>query len=306
MLQETKPDFVSICPRWVDQHCEMVLAAVEAGVKGIYLEKPMCRTLAEADQIVAACEKHGVKLAQAFQTRYSPKLRWIDELVANGQLGEILEIRVRGKEDRRGGAEDLFVLGVHMFNLMQYFGGQPRWCFATVEVQGRPITRDDVQEGNEGLGPLAGDNVHAMYRLEKGPVGYFDSRRDAQGRPTRFGIQIYGSKGIVQLFNTGQLPEAFFLPDSSWSPGRSKKAVDSYLLQRCGKAGNDRRPRLARWQCPGPPRSDCCRGRRSATKGQHVRGPLDHRDGYGRFRITAIRQTCRASLKTRENPLTLL
>jgi predicted dehydrogenase len=224
MLQETKPDFVSICPRWVDQHCEMVLAAVEAGVKGIYLEKPMCRTLAEADQIVAACEKHGVKLAQAFQTRYSPKLRWIDELVANGQLGEILEIRVRGKEDRRGGAEDLFVLGVHMFNLMQYFGGQPRWCFATVEVQGRPITRDDVQEGNEGLGPLAGDNVHAMYRLEKGPVGYFDSRRDAQGRPTRFGIQIYGSKGIVQLFNTGQLPEAFFLPDSSWSPGRSKKA----------------------------------------------------------------------------------
>ncbi|MCS7238915.1 MAG: Gfo/Idh/MocA family oxidoreductase [Thermoguttaceae bacterium] len=223
MLQKTKPDFVSICPRWVDQHCQMVLAAVEAGVRGIFLEKPMCRTLAEADTIVATCEKNNVKLVQAFQTRYSPKLRWIDELIASGQLGEILEIRARGKEDRRGGAEDLFVLGVHMFNLMQYFGGEPLWCFGLVEKDGRPIRREDVQEGNEGLGPLAGDNVHAMYKLKKGPVGYFDSRKDAQGRPTRFGISIYGSKGIVQLFNTGQLPEVFFLPDSSWSPGRSKK-----------------------------------------------------------------------------------
>ncbi len=223
MLEEVKPDFVSICPRWVEDHCQMVLAAVESGVKGIFLEKPMCRNLVEADAIVAACEKNNVKLVQAFQTRYSPKLRWIDELIAGGQLGEILEIRARGKEDRRGGAEDLFVLGVHMFNLMQYFGGEPVWCFGMVEVNGRPISREDVREGNEGLGPLAGDTVHAIYRLKKGPVGYFDSRKDAQGRPTRFGIQLYCSKGIVQLFNTGQLPDVFFLPDSSWSPGRSKK-----------------------------------------------------------------------------------
>lgn len=224
MLEKTRPDFVSICPRWVDQHCAMVVAAAEAGVRGIFLEKPMCRDLAEADLIVATCEKHNVKLVQAFQTRYSPKLRWIDELINGGQLGEILEIRARGKEDHRGGAEDLFVLGVHMFNLMQYFGGEPLWCFAMVEVDGRPISREDVREGNEGLGPLAGDNVHAMYKLTKGPVGYFDSRKDAQGRPTRFGIQLYCSKGIVQLFNTGQLPDVFYLPDSSWSPGRSKKS----------------------------------------------------------------------------------
>lgn len=223
MLEKTKPELVSICPRWVDKHCEMVLAAIEAGVRGIFLEKPMCRTLAEADAIVAACERHNVKLVQAFQTRYSPKLRWIDELIASGQLGEVLEIRARGKEDRRGGGEDLFVLGVHMFNLMQYFGGEPMWCFGTVEQNGRPVTKEDVHEGNEGLGPLAGDSVHAMYRLSKGPMGYFESRKDAQGRPTRFGLSIYGSKGIIQLFNTGQLPEVFFLPDSSWSPGRSKK-----------------------------------------------------------------------------------
>ncbi len=223
MLEKVKPDFVSICPRWVDQHCDMVLAAVAAGVKGIYLEKPMCRDLAEADRMIAACEKQGVKLAIAFQTRYSPKLRVISELIDSGQLGEIIEIRVRGKEDHRGGGEDLFVLGIHMFNLMHFFGGEPLWCFASVEQNGRPIQAQDVQPGNEGLGPLAGDAVHAIFRLTKGPMGYFDSRRNVSGRPPRFGIQIFGSKGIVQSFDTGQIPDAFFLPDSSWSPGRSKK-----------------------------------------------------------------------------------
>jgi predicted dehydrogenase len=54
MLDEVKPDLVSICPRWLDEHRDMVVAAAERGVRGIYMEKPMCRTLAEADQMVAA------------------------------------------------------------------------------------------------------------------------------------------------------------------------------------------------------------------------------------------------------------
>src|SRR5574340_12917 len=63
MLDEAKPELVSICPRWLDQHCAMVVAAAERGVRGIYLEKPMCRTLAEADAMVAACEKNKTALA---------------------------------------------------------------------------------------------------------------------------------------------------------------------------------------------------------------------------------------------------
>lgn len=57
MLSETRPELVAIAPRWIDQHCEMVLAAAASGVRGIYLEKPMCRTLAEADAMVAACQE---------------------------------------------------------------------------------------------------------------------------------------------------------------------------------------------------------------------------------------------------------
>jgi predicted dehydrogenase len=222
MLDEVKPDFVSVCPRWLDQHCDMVVAAAERGVRGIYLEKPLCRNLAEADRMVAACEKHNVKLAIAHQTRYSPKLAHVWDLIKSGKLGQIVEIRARGKEDKRGGGEDLIVLGTHMLNLIHHFGGEPELCIASVYQNGRPIQKADVVEGPEGMGPLAGDNVHAMYRLKGGAVGYFDSVRDGLGRPNRFGIQIYGTKGVVQLFDPGHLPDMFYLPDSSWGQGRSK------------------------------------------------------------------------------------
>lgn len=224
MLDEVKPDLVAVAPRWLDQHCAMVMAAAERGAKGIYLEKPLARTLAEADAMRAACQKHGTKLAIAFQTRYSPKLAVVDELISSGRLGRILELRARGKEDARGGGEDLWVLGSHMMNLMHHWGGPPEWCFGTVLREGRPVTRADVAEGNEGIGPLAGDEVHAMYRLEKGITAHFDSIRGGQGSPSRFGLEIYGSEGIVGLYNTGELPQALYLADSSWSPGRSGKA----------------------------------------------------------------------------------
>jgi predicted dehydrogenase len=184
------------------------------------MEKPFCRSPEEADRIVAACEKHDIKLAIAHQTRYSPKLQAIRDLMYDGALGELLEIRGRGKEDRRGGGEDLWVLGSHVMNLMQHFGGEPQWCFARVLVDDRAMTRDDVQQGAEGIGPLAGDTLQAMYGMPEGVTAYFGSQRNAAGG--RFGIQMFGSKGVVELL-TGYLPKAYFLPDPSWSPGRSGK-----------------------------------------------------------------------------------
>lgn len=224
MLDEIKPDFVSVAPRWIDQHRDMVVAAAERGVRGIYLEKPLCRTLAEADEMVAACEKHKVKLAIAFQTRYSQKLPVVRELIASGRLGQVIEYRARGKEDHRGGGEDLWVLGIHMFNLMQHFAGVAQWCFGAVEQDGHPVGPADVKPGAEGIGPLAGDKVHAVYRLASGAYGYFDSSRRAGGRPTRFGLQIFGTEGVLQMFDTGHLPEMYFLADSAWAPGRTGKA----------------------------------------------------------------------------------
>jgi predicted dehydrogenase len=217
MLDEAKADIVAVCPRYVDEHRDMVVAAAEHGCH-IYMEKPLCRTLAEADEMIAACEKHKVRAAIAHQTRYSPRLQVIRDLIEDGKLGTILELRGRGKEDHRGGGEDLWVLGSHIMNLIDVFGGDPLWCFARVEQKGKPITKADVRPGNEGIGSLAGDTVSAMYGLSSGATAYFATKRDAAGG--RFGLQILGSKGIVEIL-TGELPSVQFLADPTWCPGRS-------------------------------------------------------------------------------------
>ncbi|MES2793524.1 MAG: Gfo/Idh/MocA family oxidoreductase [Planctomycetota bacterium] len=219
MLDKAQPQIVAIGPRWIDQHFELVMACVERGCH-IYMEKPFCRTLLEADQIVAAVERKHVKLALAHQTRYSPLLPVTQKLIADGKLGRILEIRARGKEDQRGGTEDLWVLGSHALDLMRYFGGDPTSCYGTVTQQGKPVTKADVITGGEGLGPLAGDGVNAMFTLSSGATGYFGSHRGQGGGKSRFGIQIFGSKGILEVV-TGYLPSVKFLPDPTWSPVRS-------------------------------------------------------------------------------------
>ena len=63
MLQKEKPDLVSIAPRWLDCHRDMLLACAEAGVRGVLMEKPLARDLEEADAMVAACERTGMKVA---------------------------------------------------------------------------------------------------------------------------------------------------------------------------------------------------------------------------------------------------
>jgi predicted dehydrogenase len=228
MLRRERPHIVSVAPRWLDCHRDMVLACAEAGAS-IFLEKPLCRTLQEADEMVAACERHHVKLAIAHQTRYSPRLERVRELIATDRFGDILELRARGKEDRRGGGEDLMVLGTHLMDLMRFLAGDARWCFARVGMtEGRQVrraARADVRDGAEGIGPLAGDHVTAVYGFDRGVVGHFSSHRANRrpGDPDRFGLEVRGSQGVIQL-TTGSLPAAYFLPDPSWFPGRSRAA----------------------------------------------------------------------------------
>jgi len=226
MLDECKPDLVSIGMQYLDQHREVVTAVAESGVRGIYMEKPLCRTLEEADQMVAVCRKHNVKLALAFQCQYFQKLKVIREIIDSGKLGRVLEIRARGKEDHRGGPIDLWVLGTRMLASMKFLCGDPLSCFGIVLQDGRPVTRKDVRDCESyGIGPLAGNEVHAMYRFSNGVTGYFDSTQgEGAPRPWRYDIRIFGSKGVLHVPSTKyHLSPVQFLPDPLWSPGRSGK-----------------------------------------------------------------------------------
>lgn len=222
MLRETKPEIVAIGMRHVDQHHEVTLAAIQAGVRGIYIEKPFCRTPAEADEIVAACEQRNVKLAVAHRNRYHPVLPVIARLTKEGAIGRVIEMRARGKEDPRGGSLDLYVLGSHLLNLINYFGGQPRVCTGTVLQDGQPVTKADVKEGAEGIGPLAGNEIHARFEMENGIPAFFDSVQNAGTKQAGFGLQIIGPQGVIDL-RVDQDPVAHLVAGNPFQPTKEPR-----------------------------------------------------------------------------------
>lgn len=199
MLKSVKPDLLCIAPRHIDQHRDMLLAGIAAGVKGIYVEKPFCRNLKEAKEIVAASEKSGTKIALAHRNRYHPVLPVVKKLIDEGLVGELLEIRARGKEDKRGGPEDLWVLGSHVLNLAPVFTGNLTACSATIYQDRRLVSKSDVRDGNEGIGPVAGNRLHARFETESGIPVFFDSIKGKVSTDANFGLQLVGNRGVVDI-----------------------------------------------------------------------------------------------------------
>jgi predicted dehydrogenase len=220
LLAKEKPQIVSVADRFLDQHRDMVVACAEAGAS-IFLEKPAARTLQEADEMVAACDKHHVKCAIAHQTRYSPRVKVIKELIAAGKLGDLIELRGRGKEDTRGGAQDLMVLGTHILDLMRLLAGDARWCFARVWQDGKKALPGDVRQGGEGMGPIQGDRIAATFGFDNAVTGTFGTLKAKDGAGKRFGLHVFGTRGVVYL-GTGSLPAAYWLDDPAWATGAGK------------------------------------------------------------------------------------
>jgi predicted dehydrogenase len=304
MFDAVKPDIVTIGPRRLDQHRDMALAAAERGVH-IYMEKPFCRTLAEADQVIDTCERTHAKLAIAHPTRYSPKLQRVKELLDAGRFGKVLEYRGRGKEDQRGGSEDLWVLGSHVMDMIRALGGHPQWCFASVEQQGKPVSKSDVAEGAEGIGPLAGDTVRAMYGMPDGSTAYFSSIRGVAGNPSRYGLRVYCSHGIIEILE-GILPSVTCLRDRGWAPARSGKAWEEITSQGIGKPETLTGPRYAsRHQLALEDLLSAIREQRQPMGNMYeARGATEMIVGV--FESHRQRKAVTFPLESRENPLTLL
>src|SRR5262245_198889 len=61
MIEKEKPQIVAVCPRWVDRHLEFVMACIERGIH-VFMEKPFCRTLEEADALVRTSQMTHAKI----------------------------------------------------------------------------------------------------------------------------------------------------------------------------------------------------------------------------------------------------
>jgi len=133
-------------------HEEMAVAALAAG-KHVSLQKPMARTLAEADSIVAAAAR-SQRVFRVFENyRYYPPYVRAKALLDEGAIGEPVSLRMkvigghprygwqvplrswawRLDEGLSGGGPSMFDHGYHMFSIAMYFLGAVQEVFAWIE-----------------------------------------------------------------------------------------------------------------------------------------------------------------------------
>jgi len=215
MLDQEKPQLVVVAPRCTGEHHAMALAALRAGAH-VYLEKPITQTLAEADELLAVASRSGLKIAVAHQMRLAPGILFLKQCLAGGLIGELLEMRAHGKQDRRAGGEDLIVLGVHAFDLMRFFASDPLWCSARILQAGYEITLADAHPATEDIGPVAGDDIFAQFAFPEGVNAMFISRARRREPPEPYGLELIGTKGAVKIL-LGLVPALYALKRGSWT-----------------------------------------------------------------------------------------
>lgn len=220
LLAKERPDIVSIGPRWVDQRVAMVEAAAQAGCH-IYCEKPLAGDLADADRMLDACQRAGVRIAVAHQSRATPPVQTTLAEMRHGRFGKLLRMRARGKEDRRGGGEDLIVLGTHVIDLMTLFAGVPRWASGCIAHDNRMVRREDRRLPSEPVGVIAGNNISATFGFDAGVFASFESRADVSrsGR-SPFGVFLECEEATICIRGG----EVYLYPGSTVVPEDEKAA----------------------------------------------------------------------------------
>lgn len=203
MLEKERPNLVAIAPRFVGDRVAMVEAAAAIGAH-MYVEKPLARAVAEADTMLAACKRAGVKMAVAHQGRLHPVTLHAVALVQAGEIGRLRLIRGYGKMDRRGGGQDLMILGTHVLDQMRLFGGDATWASAEMLDDGRLTTAADLRPGSEEIAPIAGNGLRATFGFtgigDNGSVvGHFESYAGLGEGEELFGMELVGEEGQLSL-----------------------------------------------------------------------------------------------------------
>jgi predicted dehydrogenase len=121
LIDKERPDILSITTR-LEQHAEAMIYGAEHGVRGMYAEKPLCCTLAEADAIREAFERNGVFLQFGPMRRHWAIYQQARTLVDSGELGA-----ARAVIGLSGNS-----IGGHYLDTMLYLIGDPE----PVSIQG--------------------------------------------------------------------------------------------------------------------------------------------------------------------------
>ena len=192
-------DGVMICTPH-DQHMAGTLLAVSHG-KHVLVEKPMARSLVEADRMIQAARDFGVTLMVAENFRFMPAFRAVRTLVADRWLGALRQIHItawgyraytgwRCSADAMGGGT-LIDGGIHYVDLLLQWGGRARRVFALCP----PKTLAEM--GGE-------DTVSLLLEFAGGVVGFLSNSLATPGIPRLQWSTLTGSEGAAFVDNRGR------------------------------------------------------------------------------------------------------
>jgi predicted dehydrogenase len=202
----------------VDTHAEMAIAAAEAG-KAVFCEKPLARSVAEAEAMAIAARKAGVTNMVCHNYRRAPAVTLARQLIEEGKLGTIRHFRGTYLQEwlvnpdfprtwrldrEKAGAGTLGDLGSHVIDLARYLVGEITEVTGTTEtfIKERPLADDPSRKA-----PVTVDDAAAaVVRFANGALGTFEMTRYAPGRKNHNRFEINGSLGSLG-FNLERMNE---------------------------------------------------------------------------------------------------
>ena len=205
-------DAIDICsPN--DTHAEIALSAAAAG-KMILCEKPLARTVAEAQPMVDAVEKAGVKNTVWYNYRRVPAVTLAKQVIDSGKLGRIFHFRANFLQDWTidpdlpQGGEGLWRLDVntagsgvtgdllaHCIDTAMWLNGGIRDVSAVTEtfIEER-VHQDTGQVQKVGIDDACIFHCH----FDNGSLGLFEATRYARGQKALFTFEINGENASIR------------------------------------------------------------------------------------------------------------
>jgi predicted dehydrogenase len=185
-------------------HRQVILAAEHR--KHVLCEKPMAIGLKEAEEMIEACEKWGVKLGVDYNMRLHVYNQKAKELVAEGLLGQIVMGRAQltcwyppipgaWRQDIKGShGGSLIDMGSHCIDLLEYIMGSR--ITAVTGFQGTITHSYNVE-----------DTSTILLQFENGAHGIVDNYFNVPDEAAKNFLEIYGTKGSILASGTiGQAP----------------------------------------------------------------------------------------------------
>jgi len=190
MLANEQIDLLSVVTP-DNRHPQIVVDAVEAGVKGIFCEKPIATTLADADRIIAACAQHNVPLLIDHTRRWYPEYLEARRLVRAGAIGPLRRIVAT----LSGPRAMLFRNGTHLIDATCLFAeSEPLWVSAELDDEQRDY--GPRYAGDGGRDPATDPGGSAVIHFQNGVRAFVNA---SKGTPMNFELDLLGATGRIRI-----------------------------------------------------------------------------------------------------------